>query len=63
MAWGAVGNSSYAKYLGSIVANSGQSLVDLMHNLTQKQIIIDGILAQSLIASAEPTGDGYRCKL
>jgi hypothetical protein len=54
MAWGAVGDSTYAKYLGSIVANSSQSLADLMDNLTQKQITIDGILAQSLIASAEP---------
>ena len=53
MSWGAVGDSSYAKYLGSIVANSGQSLVDLMHNLTQKQIIIDGIIDYGTITHSQ----------
>ena len=53
-AWAQVGDKQFALYLASLFADSGQSLDSLEGKLTQTQVIIDGIMAQALIASAEP---------
>ena len=53
-AWAQVGDKQFALYLASLFADSGQSLDSLEGKLTKTQVIIDGIMAQALIASAEP---------
>ena len=53
MAWAQVGDETYCRYLQTIFADSAQSLEQLIGKLTEKQVSIDGILAQALLASVE----------
>ena len=49
MPWAQLGDETYCRYLQTIFADSAQSLDQLIRKLTEKQVSIDGILAQALL--------------